>query len=148
MPSQSLVQVTSHLWIGSYPYTLPIHFHKLAVCSLEPLMIERDFPHSTTIYAPLTPRVPTAEDARVAVQIGRAVAGWLRKEQRVLVCCSTGQHRAAFVAAIALMTRGQNAAEAILTIRKADPDALNEDFVHMLRRLEQARAFELQSHHA
>lgn len=95
------------------------------------------------LYAPLSQLLDGSDEARVAVQAGRAVAGWLRLGKKVLISDVLGLNRSALIAAVALMTRSIPSAQAINTVRDArGVDALlNPSLLTLLRRLEDARAF-------
>ncbi len=139
----NITQVAPNLWIGSYPMRPPSEgFDKMIVCCGDLEGFKDRFPNTTIIESPIDPHNPTAENAQLAVQTGRAVAGWLRRGLKVLVCCSSGYNRSAFVAAITLMVMGRDSHEAIETIQKAVERALhNQNFVGVLKNLEGARAF-------
>lgn len=141
--SQFIAEVSPSLWIGSYHLeTLPI-VDKVVVCSKEPIRLEKQFPHADCVYAPLSPYIPTEDDIRTAVQTGRFVAGWVKRQKRVLVTCSTGRNRAAVIAAIAIMTYGISCQDAVTLIRTAVPDALNDMFLRMLYRLQDASTLQI-----
>lgn len=136
---QLIAEVTPNLFIGSYPLHIPIPVDKLVVCSHREMHLEEDFPGMCVVYAPITPGMATPEDFTMAVQTGRAVAGWMRRKKKVLVTCSTGRNRAGVVAAIALMTYGLPSAHAINLVRSAVPDAIGDIYLPTLTRLEDAR---------
>lgn len=146
MFQQFVTEVASNLWIGSYPIDTLMPIDKLIVCSQEPLPLVPAPDGVLQIYAPLSPDLTAPNDFALAVQTGRAVAGYLRRKQRVLVACSTGRNRSALVAAISLMTYGLPALKAMNTIRSAAPDALQEPHVlPILSRLEDARDLRIHS---
>lgn len=137
--SQFIAEVTPSLWIGSFFLdVLPPTVDKVVICSKEPIRFEKRFPHASCVYAPLSPYIPTDDDLRAAVQTGKFVAGWVKRQKKVLITCSTGRNRAAVVAAIAIMTYGISCRDAVALIRTAVPDALNDTFLSMLYRLQDA----------
>lgn len=137
---QIIVGVTPNLFIGSYLMAPPPDtIDKLVICSTDTIGLEEMYPERCVVYAPITPRMTTQEDFATAVQTGRAVAGWTRRNKKVLVTCSTGRNRAAVVAAIALMTYGLPSSEAVSLVRAAVHDAIGERYLQILTRLEDAR---------
>lgn len=138
-----LARVAHNLWVGSHPVGLTEPFDKLVVCSMEQASMRR-FPQVSTLFAPLAPYTMEPEDVTVAVQTARAVAGWRRRDKKVLVTCTSGHNRSALVAALALMVEGASSKEAIITVRSVVPEALyNESFVQLLNRIEDARSLHI-----
>lgn len=147
MMTQRMSEVAPNLWICGFPLPAFVpSFDKLIFCAAEHQPDAVLFPHVHVLHVPLT-EAACDEEMKKAVQAGRAVAGWLKREKKVLVTSAMGANRAGLVAAVALMTRGMKSKDAIEAVRNARGNfALNSPhYIALLRRLEDARAFYLAS---
>lgn len=146
----SASKIIENLWIGGTPplgSAVGQLFDKLILADERYQPDGILFQGVHVLHVPLYDAEPTPKEAVLAVQAGRAVAGWLRRDKRVLVTCAEGLNRAALIAAIALMTQGSTSLEAIKKVREARGSfALhNTHYVSLLRRLEDARDFYVSS---
>lgn len=142
------VQVAPFLWVGGIPsFGLDVGrtYDRLILTASEHQYNPNLFPNILVLYVPLRDTTPTPLEEHSAVQAGRAVASWMRREKNVLITCRRGLNRSCLIAAVALMTSGQPWLEAVETVRAArGPKALgNPHFQRLLRRLEDATSFQL-----
>ena len=144
MMLNGLSEVVDNLWIGGFPHAEDLTaFDKLILCAEEYQPDPSYFPGVHVLYVPLSSAMDMPEEAKAAVQAGRAVAGWLRRKKKVLVSCAMGLNRSALIATVALMTRGMTSSEAIEKVRAARGKLAlhNPQYVTLLRRIEDARDF-------
>lgn len=143
MMTQSISEVAMNLWICGFPLPqFTSTFDKLIFCAAEHQPDAILFPGVHVLHVPLT-ETASDPDLKKAVQAGRAVAGWMKRDKKVLVTSAMGSNRAGLVAAVALMTRGCKSKGAIEQVRNARGNfALNNPhYISVLRRLEDARDF-------
>lgn len=146
----TLVQVVPFLWVGSVPDFGPgigKSHDRLVLTAREHQYSSHFFPGAFILHAPLRDTTPSQYEETLAIQAGRAVGAWMRREKNVLVTCGQGLNRSCLVAAIGMMTTGYSWTGAVETIRAArGPEALrNPYFQRLLRRLEDATSFQLAS---
>lgn len=140
----SISQVTENLWIGGLARPEDAAgFDKLMLCAEEFQPDASSYPGVHVLHVPISSNISTQREAQVAVQAGRAVAGWVRRGKKVLVTCGMGLNRSALIATVALMTRGMTSSEAVEKVRAARGKLAlhNPQYVSLLRRLEDARDF-------
>jgi len=129
--------VAKNLWVGSYPlYGQTLLFDRLIFCAKEFQPRE-----NVSCVIPIF-RVPLPDDDQaltpkewsLALQAGRMISWWMRQNKRVLVA---GQNRSELIVAIALVTDGISADDAVKKVRVArGPNALsNPHFVRLLERV-------------
>jgi protein-tyrosine phosphatase len=144
------VQVAPHLWVGTPP-TLGINlsdrFDRLVLAAREHQYPATMFPGILVVHVPLNDTLPTPDEEHAAIQAGRVVGAWMKREKSVLITCGRALNRSCLVAAVGLMTTGYCWTEAVEKVRAArGPFALrNPYFQRLLRRLEDATAFQLAS---
>jgi protein-tyrosine phosphatase len=98
-----------------------------------------EYGRALVLHVPLddmTGKPPSQHEKELAIEAGRAVAGWVRRGKRVLVTCRQGRNRSGWVTGQALIELGVPVQKAIDTIREArGEDALeNPHFVDALRK--------------
>lgn len=144
------VQIAQHLWVGTTPtlgVDLSDRFDRLVLAAREHQYASSVFPGILVVHVPLNDTIPTPDEEHAAIQAGRAVGAWMKRDKNVLVTCGEGLNRACLVAALGLMTTGHRWMDAVEKVRAArGPFALrNPYFQRLLRRLEDATAFQLAS---
>lgn len=137
--------IAPRLWVGPVPpYGEHVgkYFDRLLIVANEEACYTDMYPGVQTYHVPLQETCIGEENQ--AVQMGRVVAGWMRKDLNVLVACRRGLGRAALVGSIALLASGVPALEAMERVRAArGPLALDgPHFQRLLQRLEDTWSFQ------
>ena len=129
-------RIAPGLYIGSAPAEetkLPFDILVLAAKEYQP---REAFAHIAVVHVPLDDNFDhmTRDEVAAAIHVGRNVAVWLRKGQRVLVTCMAGKNRSGLISALALRYRyAANATTAIQAVRRARLGALsNPRFVELI----------------
>lgn len=144
------VQVVPFLWVGSDPEPGPALGHifdRLVLTAREHQYPQTLFPELLVLHVPLRDTTPSPVEEQAAIQAGRAVGAWIKREKSVLVTCGQGLNRSCLVASIGLMTAGYRWLEAVEKVRAARGQLAlrNPYFQRLLRRLEDATTFQLAS---
>jgi protein-tyrosine phosphatase len=140
--------VVPHLWVGSIP--LPGDnvcrrgFDRLLILAQGDICYADAYPGVATFHVPLQDHVCTAGEEAKAIQLGRIVASWVRRQMNVFVACERGLNRAALVGSIALIARGTPAIEAMQKVKAARGSMALDGphFQRLLQRLEDTWSFQ------
>jgi protein-tyrosine phosphatase len=141
-------KVGKNLWVGGLP-TDPSAVDKnfdalvLAAKEFQDVFPVHKFPGTQVIHAPMNDAKPSQAEADQAVDAGVKVMKLNLAGKKVLVTCAAGVNRSALIAAIAMMSSGLSADDAISRIRKhREPPSgstplKNQHFVQMLKSLDE-----------
>lgn len=140
--------IVQHLWVGPVPvsgdHVRSRGFDRLLILASGNTCYADEYPGISMFHVPLQAQVCTSIEEAKAIQLGRVVAGWVRKRLNVFVACECGFGGAALVGSIALLAMGIPAVEAIQRVRAArGPMALDgPHFQRLLQRLEDTWSFQ------
>lgn len=111
--------IAPDVWVGGLPEVAHdgrgMVFDRVALCCPLPIAKSREAGWFTTL-SPFDDDDLTPMAVERAVELARRVAAWRREGERVLVACSYGINRSAFVAGMALVMTGEGTPDEVIRL--------------------------------